>query len=449
MTCKAGICQVLPTPDAIVSVNIAQRYQTLVGFGASLAYAEGIIVGRDDKEALYDALFGELGTDTIRLGNHFEPGGQNEFDDAAVIIEAATMRLGARPTLLMSLASPPPELKANGSKLCRGNPDTCTLIQLEDGSFDYAGFAGFWRDSLDAYAAAGVFPDYVSIQNNPNWTPPEGSPADACNFLAQEGTITVGEEGSETSARIAGYVEAAEAVVARFDGLDQVPALFGPETTTLNAIPRYEPVFASGLLSAIAIHMYGVDLENPHTDELNAVRALATYYDLPVFQSEMIAEGLETAVFIHQATVEANASTYLQNDFIGGVDAEEPNRNALVQLEEEGFVRQSPYYAIQHFAARTNPGWVRVNALSTSDGLLASAWLAPDEDALTLILLNPGTDSLRIRLDLEPLRSTLALSEVTRTTFNEALEHSKLGPLAEDGWLDIPAQSAVTVALEQ
>lgn len=447
-SCKEGVCQVLPVPDAIVTVDLTERYQTLIGFGASLSYAENLIAGREDREDLFDTLFRELGVDTIRLVNRFEAGREGNLDVTSEIIEAATSRIGRTPTLMMTSGSPPAELKANGAKLCNGEEESCTLNQTDDGSFNYQGFAEFWRASLDAYAAVGVEPDFVSIQNNSNWTPPEGNSGDACRFLPEEGTMLVGQSGSEVEARFPGYVEAARAVLAELEGLANVPGLFGPETTSLNAVPRYEPVFAAGLLSAVAIHLYGAGLNNPRTDEMNAVRALATYYDLPVVQSEAMSQGLETAVLIHHSTVEANAAAYLQNDFIGGADALEPNLNALVLLQDEGFIRQGPFYAMQHFASGTDPGWLRVGA-SASGGLLASSWISPNESALSLILINPTEAPLRTLVERAELASAYESSEVTQTIFNATLDHAELGALAADGWIEVPAQAIVTIAFEQ
>src|SRR5690606_17756726 len=146
--------------------------------------------------------------------------------------------------------------------------------------------------------------------------------------------------------------------------------------------------------------MYGANIENPRRDEMNVVRALATEYNLPVFQSEAMNEGLETATLIHTATVEGNAGIYLQNDFISPAGALDPNQNALIQLEEEGHTIQGPYDAMQPVAAHTEPGWTRVYAEAVGGGLLASAWVAPDEEALTIVLLNTGMTPLVTHLNV-------------------------------------------------
>lgn len=444
-TCKEGVCLIEPPPDSVVTVDLTERYQTVVGFGASFAYAEGRIIGHENQDELYELLFRDLGVDAIRIANHFEAGKENNFETSKVLLDALVERIGRMPTILMTAASPPGVLKANGTKTCDGDEGSCTLAILEDGSFDYAGFAQHWRESLEAYAEAGIRPDYVSIQNNPNWSPPEGNVGDACRLLPEEGTTEL--EGAEV--RLAGYLEAARAVLGAIEDLPDAPKLFGPETTTLNAVPRYEPVFAAGVLSAVAIHMYGANIENPRRDEMNVVRALATQYGLPVIQSEAMTEGLETATLIHHAVVEGNAAAYMQNDFISPAGALDPNQNALIQLEEEGFTIQGPYYAMQHYAAHTDPGWRRVFAQAVGGGLLASAWIAPDEEALTIVLVNTGMTSLVTHLDLAAERASFSSSAITQTIFTPALEHSARGALPDDGRIEIPAQSTVTVAFSQ
>ena len=55
-----------------MTIDPAARYQTLVGFGASLAYADDVIVARSDKDALYDLLFADSGLDALRLRNRYD-----------------------------------------------------------------------------------------------------------------------------------------------------------------------------------------------------------------------------------------------------------------------------------------------------------------------------------------------------------------------------------------
>ena len=195
-----------------VTIDTEARHQTLVGFGASLAYADDAIVAHPEKSALYDLLFAESGLDVLRLRNRHEGANGAALLPAREIVEAASERLGRTPLLFMTSGTPPAALKANRSRTCGGRPETCTLASLPGGGFDYAGFASHWRASLEAYADAGISPDYVSIQNNPNWVPPADRPNEACRFLPEEGTATVNVDGAAVEIAYPGYREALSAV---------------------------------------------------------------------------------------------------------------------------------------------------------------------------------------------------------------------------------------------
>ena len=195
--CVAGVCSPLPEPAASVTVDSSSRYQTLVGFGAGIGYADDAIVQHPSKTDLYDAMFGESGFDMLRLRNRYDGANQEDLSAVSEILEAAAERIGRAPTTLLYSGSPPAALKANGERNCLGSPETCTLVQLADGSFDYAGFVAYWRASLQAYAGVGIAPDYIGIQNNPNWSPPEPDSIEACRFLPTEGTTTVSVDGRD------------------------------------------------------------------------------------------------------------------------------------------------------------------------------------------------------------------------------------------------------------
>src|SRR5690606_40659372 len=121
--------------------------------------------------------------------------------------------------------SPPATLKANGSELCAGNLDTCTLARRADGSFDYPGFASHWRAVVEAYAAAGIEPDYISLQSDPDWIPPASIESDACRFLPAEGEATVDLNGTSVQVRYPGYVEALVAAQEQHRTLPHAPRI--------------------------------------------------------------------------------------------------------------------------------------------------------------------------------------------------------------------------------
>ena len=142
------------------------------------------------------------------------------------------------------------------------------------------------------------------------------------------------------------------------------------------------------------------------TAALAPLPTLAEQRERPVFQTEMQADGLETAILIHHALTAGGASAYLQNDLVSLT--RDMAKVALVLLTDDGFEPQGPYYALSQYAKSTDPGWVRVDATSDSTELLGSAWLSPDESALSVVLVNPGTEELDAEIVLpDAVRSRL------------------------------------------
>jgi hypothetical protein len=443
-SCVAGVCVPAGSPTTEVTIDAKALRQTLVGFGASIAYTDGSIVAHPQSGPLYDLLFTEAGLDVIRLRNRYDDGGQEVLLPTSEIVAAASERLGRAPVLFMNSPSPPTALKANGSRTCAGNPATCTLVALPGGGFDYAAFASYWRSSLEAYANVGIFPDYLSIQNHPNWVPPADAALEACRFLPEQGTTTVTVDGAPVDIAYPGYREALAEVESAIADLPMRPQIAASETGIAGVNEFLTPLGASAF-DALAFHSYGVDPAAVDVAPLEAIRDLAGQLGRPVLQTEMLAEGFETAILIHHALTAAGASTYLQNDFVALAADVAPL--ALVLLTEDSFEVQATYYAFSHYAKRTDPGWVRVEAPSSSPELLSSAWLSPDQTALSIVLVNSGADALVTRLVLaEDLGSRLGHSAVTRTVFDGLERGVTLGELPSDGVVRVPSRSIVTVA---
>ena len=433
-SCIDGVCAPIGAPAVLVAIDTDTRYQTLVGFGASLSFADDAIVANPSKTALYDLAFEEAGLDVIRLRNRYESAEGAPLEPAREIVSAAEERLGRAPVLFMTSGTPPAALKANDARVCAGSPETCTLRALPGGGFDYEAFARFWRESLDAYAGAGIAPDYVSIQNNPNWSPPEGSPNEACRFLPEE------------SSEYPGYREALIAVRDALAGLTVVPQLAAPEVSGLGAVGVYATALDAAAIGAVALHLYDMDADAVDIAALEAARDVAAQLDRPLLQSEMRAGGLDTAVLAHHVLVHAGAAAYVQNDLVSLIS--EVADVSLFLMTDEVLEAQLPYYALLHFAKHTDPGWVRVEASSGSTDLLGSAWLAPDQRALTIVLINPGADDLRADLGIaSEVRAELAHSAITRTVFDGLERAALLGELSADAVVRVPPRSIVTVAL--
>jgi glucuronoarabinoxylan endo-1,4-beta-xylanase len=443
-TCVAGVCSPLPEPTARVVIDASGRHQSLTGFGATLAYAESDILLHPRKSALCAAMFQNLGLDMIRLRNHYGYAGEEDLSNASELVALATDSLARKPAVILTSWSPPAALKASGAIACQGNADTCTLAKSADGSFDYAGYASYWRTSLDNYAAAGILPDYIGIQNNPDFVPTATEPGQGCRFLPTEGSLAVPIDGSNVTVEYPGLVEATRAVANALLGLQTPPKLIAPESSSVLTVPSYLAAMDLSTVDAIAHHLYGMDPNAVDTASLSNLGALARNQAKPLFQTEAKADGFGTALLMHYALVVEGASAYLQSVLARAASITPADPATMIALGADDFVLKDPYHAMRHYAFYMDPGWVRVDATSDVADLLVSAWQAPDETALTVVLVNASTEKLATKLDLGT--SASSASRVVRTVFDGVERSAELGAVSADGTLTVPGRSIVTVA---
>ena len=421
--------------DVTVDVTLTERHQTLEGFGAAVAWYDNWLTEHPNKAELYNVLFSDLGLDLLRLRNRFRY--QEEFlIESQEIVAEGSRSLGRDLTILMSSWSPPPNLKSSGQTDCTDGV-SCTLIREADG-FPYEAFAEYWDDSLDAYAALGIVPKYISIQNEPDFHP---NGWEGCRFEATE------------SEEFPGYDRALEAVHALTDQRESAPRLLGPETigVTRGKVQGYTDAMNVGLLDGIAHHLYdGGTWQSPDdfTLALQSLRATG----LPVFQTEFSVDevdggAFETAWLIHNSLTQADAVAYVYWDLIWSW--QDDSEDGLVAVEfpdpmrwqsERGYKTRPPYYSVRHFAKFTDPGWVRVGASASSDSLRVSAFASPDENAVTLVVLNVGNTRRDARL-------TNGFDGFDRAIFQSSAEASwqELNPTSGEP-IVLPAESVTTVA---
>jgi hypothetical protein len=440
--CVAGVCTSVPEPRGSVNVNTGARHQALIGFGAAVAFGEADIVNHPRSAALYEAAFADLGLDMIRFRNRYGRTGDDDLSISRAIRDAAAASIGRAPTILLSSWSPPASLKANGSVNCGGS-DTCTLRTIATG-FDYAGFGAYWRASIDAYAAAGIVPDYVGIQNNANWQPGAGQTSEACKLLPVEGTASLLVNGVPVDVRYAGYAEALAATLSAFEGLVDPPGILGPETSHFESVTDYVDALPAASVGALAHHLHGVDPTDIDSVALADLGALGATMAKPIIQTEAQADGFETAVLVHHVLAVEGASAYVLAALTGPMTGPYTNTEALLGIGPTDFTLLEPYYAVRHYALHTDPGWVRVDAaVADRPNVLASAWLSPAGDALTVVMVNQGLREHPIELALD---DSFATSSVIRTVFDGSERFADLGRLPAEGIVNLPPRSIVTVA---
>ncbi len=445
--CVAGVCAPVPTPTAHVTLDTTSHRQVLTGLGATVGYAEDAITAHPRKSALYKQIFADLGLDVLRFRDRFGYTGADDLSSAEEINREATASLHHAPIVLLGSWSPPGVLKANGTVLCQGNYDTCTLVQLADGSFDYASYATYWRGTLDAYATHGITPDYIGIQNNPDWIPSSVEMFEACKFLPKEGTDTAIVNGVSSKVRYPGYDEALTAILAQFDGLASPPKIVAPEVTAASLVAGYVDSIDMSRVDAIGHHLYGTDPTIIDPTPYQTLSALGQQFSRPVFQTEMQADGFGTAVLMHNVLVLESASMYVQTTLIGPAASPGLDPTALVTLGPTDYTLEAPYYAMRQYSAFTDPGSIRVDTTSDSVNLLASAWLSSDGTQVSVVMINAGRDTADVQLD--PGAFGASSSRVVRTVFDGKEQTAELGSLSKEHIVQIPVRSVVTVQFTQ
>jgi glucuronoarabinoxylan endo-1,4-beta-xylanase len=424
--CVSGVCEPLAGPGARLSVDASTRYQRLTGFGATVGYAEDSIAGFSNRSALDAAMFQELGLDIVRLRNRHEGLSGSNLMPAREVVAAATRSLGRPPLVLLTSWSPPGSLKQNGAAFCEANPETCRLIETPSGELDYAAFAAHWRASLEAYASVGIVPDYIGIQNNPDWVPGPGSMSEACRFAPDE------------------FAAALAAVRETVLDLPVPPRILAPELSGTLGTEAYFASLDVSAVHAIAHHMYDTDPTAIDLTSLSALGSLAGSMSLPLFQTEMQADGFGTALLIHHALAVEGAAMYLQTALIGPLTGPLTNPMALIGLEGDAFTLQDPYFSMLHYARFTDPGWSRVQVSSSNPGLLASGWLSPDEASLTLVLINHDWQELSVAID--GVGAGFGAARLMRTVFDGTERAAELGAWPPGASLPLPPRSIATLS---
>jgi O-glycosyl hydrolase len=447
------------TPDATpqVEFDFSNPRQEIAGFGAADAFYSGWLTAHPNKEQLYALFFGpdNLGASFLRVQNIY---GQQQppptlFDpDTQEVVAKANSYRGSPITVLMTSWSPPGALKASGQVSCVGaqTEPGCTLAKV-NGSYNYAGFAQYWYDSLDAYASLGVTPNYISLQNEPDWTP---SGYAGCRF----------DPAEETGGIYAGYKQALDATYAELSALPNPPAMVGPEVVGIGygTIQSYLSALDAqelGELSAVAHHLYtGGDSVAPDSFDSAMFQLAAAAPSKRLFETEFDhspdqSSALDTAWLIHNAMAVEEDSAYLYWSYFW------PDTNQLVYIDNpftpsqwlypQGYHINDYYYALEHFSRFVQPGFQRIASPTGLADLLASAYYVEKRlRRLVVVLINTSAS--------ETLTPALALpaawsgaTEVYRSTFSGTTERfSSLGPLAANNVVTLPPQSVATIVVE-
>jgi glucuronoarabinoxylan endo-1,4-beta-xylanase len=464
-----------PSYTANASFSFTSPHQTIMGFGGAEAFYASYLDSHPNESQIMTALFDPvngLGITFLRLqNNYYNYNGSNgsTFDtDNTKIVIGATAALGTTPTILMSSWTPPASLKSNHSingctGVTNGNCSSGfgTLAEV-NGAYNYVGFGQFWLSSLQAYAALRVTPNYISIQNEPDF------PATyvACLFNPTEAPANL-YGGTES---YASYGLAFDATYKAINGgsLASVPQMIGPESFSTSNAQALLTQVPGNELAVVAHHLYNVSSYggNPQSQVAPMTTLNADYPTSLKFETEYYqTPGFYNAVDIHNALTIANDNVYLYwglawpSTLANGVSTDQqgllyidnPFNSQSTWAYPNGWTYNDAYYTLKHYSFFVRPGYIRYNASVSNADEDISVYQSPDTRTTVIVILNTSTNTTdTIGLDLSSI--TYANSTVYRSSFatpitSQSAERWKnLGAYTSQG-TNLPPQSEVTVVL--
>lgn len=434
---------------ASISVDPNDIKQEILGFGGGSVYYQGWItaLGSKTQEALYDTAFTGLNLSILRLGNWLQDEEAGVSDDDITIVKAAKKRLGSHLKIEMSSWSAPGSLKPSGSVdgkdgISKSDKTLNKSSNDKYGKYAYTEFASWWKRSIAAYKKAGIEPDYISLQNEPDME------------AAYAETLF---EPSETT-EIAGYKEALNAV---YDAVKGDVKILGPEPLGIgyNNFQKYMNELDDSKLDGYAYHLYhaGEGKDNAGDNYLapenfrNSMKAIATSYsknNKPIIMTEfcnMLDQTREEdmvglAHIMQVGFTDGNLAGYIAWELFWG-----EGRGQLLGVctknwgscKEDKIVVGPEYHALRHYSKFVNPGWNVVATNSGDKGIYTVAFRSADCDSLSLITINTNSTETTIAPSISDYNAIYAVQSV------ENGEKSKEIPVSDS--YTLPKASITTI----
>lgn len=400
----------LPAQELKVKVSANVKYQTMEGFGAALAFYENWLTAHPNKDEIYEAIFNELSLDILRVRNAYD------YDAGMVgrvkeFIDASEKKQGRPIPFLSTSWGPPPYLKSNND---RSNGGTL-IYTITNGKveFDYDGFANWWDKSLTEYKSKGLYPTYISIQNEPDYK------------ATWESCLLNPFEKVNSTDTLAGYNKALEAVYSKLSNRPEQPKIIGPECIGIgyNSLKNYLTYADTSLLYGIAHHLYhGVDVNNPWTN--TTMKAIGQLYpNMKYFQSEYSGnDWFNLAGLIYKSLADENVCAYFYWDLIwdnGGLVSLDNPWNRGSWKTTKGYQKTKLFYAFKQFSSFIHPEWQRIDVAIASSEVKAVGFISPGQDSISIAVINLSkTGEKVIRFDIPDFNYLQSALYVTSDDLN-------------------------------
>lgn len=405
---------------ATATVDTSQTYQTIEGFGVSLAWWVTNLYNHSEKGEMYNYIFNELGLDILRLRNIYHKGEDDGFPIYGEIVDSFYSLSENEPKILITSWSPPAALKSN-NYVVGGTLDTTA-----SGEYVYGDFAQYWVDALDSFADVGIVPDYISVQNEPSW------------YLSNESCRMEPTE-NDTSA---GYDQALDSVYHRLQAMGSPPKILAPEVLGINynLFQYYADQFNHDYAYGYAYHLYhgGDGNVNPDAFNNNLIAIANNYSDKPIFQTEYdYGDWFNTAWLMHNCLVYGNVSGYFYWSAVWGEDG----APFIVLIGGSHYSVEKVYWAFRQYSKAIHYGWQRVGADIDEDSLLISAYIGPEKDELSVVVINISHSNDSVDLDFQGF--DMSGANMLRTSNTETCA---LFGYYDGSTVNLPARSITTVS---
>jgi glucuronoarabinoxylan endo-1,4-beta-xylanase len=430
-------------PEVAGDVNVNTVYQQIEGFGGSACYDASLLTSYAYRETVYDLLFRDLGMDILRIKNTYDFYPSEVTATGVIVAEAREATRNPNLKTFLLPWSPPLYLKSDPCDL--GALNSTLKKDANDPNWPpyyyvYDQYATWWLNSLTGlggFSSVGIYPDYISIQNEPDW----GRQDQVCRFTPTE------------DSNYAGYDKAFEAVYNRIDGnVSPMPKMLAPESMGFGGSQAFINALVNrGQINNVYGFSHHLYSDGTYTNPDGMIGGMINYHNnygyKPLFQTEYGQSGdpptfndaVLMAQHIHNCLVYEGVTSYFQWTSFRASYTE----GGMINLKGGGPEIRDLYWFFKHYAYLTDPNWYRVGATpSPSSDQRMTAFKSPDGNNLTIVILNKSASSVNLTLDLNGF--PMDNSAIYRSSETEHWAY--IGPFYEAGSLMLPARSITTIS---
>jgi hypothetical protein len=229
--------------------------------------------------------------------------------------------------------------------------------------------------------------------------------------------------------------------------LQSPPKIVGPEVLGIgyNEFQNYMQYFINlNHFGGLAYHLYHGDgsVNDNHNPDLfisNLSNISNIYQGKPIFQTEYDrGDWLNTAWLINNCLVYGNVSAYLWWELVWGSGG-----NSLIVMQTSTYTITKYYWAFRQYSKFISADWKRITADVDTSMLRASAFINPDGNNLTVVVLNVKSQTQSMNFDIQDFNIDSGM--VVRTSDTESgsvISNNYDGKSA----LDFPARSITTLS---